>query len=227
MVCDVMPYKHIFFSSHFLWNDGIASMSVVIEWFKFRLEDCVRRIGNVGCVPVIYVVHLDWKTFTKLFTLTPHPDMPAGCIYNCEIAIVSCLCIHGIHPTPINKAMSMQQWVFDLPLWHACMLNPNDPLTAWNILKTEDAQNVIDVQHFSTSRLDLKALKEKNNSCLHRQIKFEEFRFGLITNRAGDMLVQTATPVDTLQIGFLVLQCDEYDNVGIMISRQDDSRCFY
>jgi len=64
MVCDVLPYKHIFFSCCFLWNDDIASMSVVTNWFKFRLEDCVRRIGSVGCVPVIYVVHQDWKTFT-------------------------------------------------------------------------------------------------------------------------------------------------------------------
>jgi len=65
------------------------------------------------------------------------------------------------------------------------MLNPNDPLAAWNILKTEDAQNVIDVQHFFTSKLDLTTLKKKYNSCLHRQIKFVKFYFDLRSRHAG------------------------------------------
>jgi len=102
MIVDLLTCAHPHRSGLFDFVTDIAYSTEVTEWFKFRIEEAVVRISQTGYVPVLYVVHQDWVIFPKLFDLTPETGMPLGSVFKTKIAGVSVLCIHGIHPSPIN-----------------------------------------------------------------------------------------------------------------------------
>jgi len=49
--------------------------------------------------------------FLRLFDLTPETGMPIGSVFRAKISGVCVLCIHGIHPSPINLGTHFRQYL--------------------------------------------------------------------------------------------------------------------
>jgi len=95
--------------------------------------------------------------------------MPLGSVFRTKISGVSVLCIHGIHPSPINFGTHFRQYVFDMSVCRACLMCPDNPGSAWKFILDEDAKNVLAMGEFFTKHLvSVTDLKSTRASGLHR-----------------------------------------------------------
>jgi len=220
MIVDLLTCAHAHRSGLFDFVTVIAYSEEVTEWFKFRIEEAVGRISRACHVPVLYVEHEDWVIFPKLFDLTPETSMSRGSVFRTDISGVSVLCIHGIHPSSINFGTHFRQYVFDMSVYRACLMCPENPASAWELILDEDAQNVLVMGKFFTEHLvsvtDLKSLRA---SCWHRNLHFVRLHFAVIANLGSQLLLEPGFVIPAVQVVVLALQCDDYENVAEMFTR--------
>jgi len=220
MIVDLLTCAHPHRSGLFDFVTSIAYSEEVTEWFKFRIEEAVGRISRTGHVPVLYVVHQDWVVFSKLFDLSPETGIPLGSVFRVQISGVTVLCIHGIHPSPINFASHMRQYVFDMSVCRACLMCPYNPASPYQLLLDENARNVIAMGKFLTEELvSVTDLKSVRASCLHRNLHFVRLHFATIAILGGQLLLAPGPVIPAVQVVVLTLQCDDYQNVAEMFTR--------
>jgi len=142
-IVDIIPYLHPTRSGLFLFDPSIASNTYVKAWFVDRIEAVVIKIGAAGYVPVLYVADQNWATFSECFQFVCVNNMPSGYVFKGFIQGVEVTIVHGRHPSPSSHAgHGYGQYIHDLTLWKACLLNPGDPGAAWTFIKTADSANV-------------------------------------------------------------------------------------
>jgi len=220
MIVDLFTCAHPHRSGLFDFVTDIAYSVEVTEWFKFRIEEAVGRISREGHLPVLYVVHQDWVIFSRIFDLTPEIGMPPGSVFRTKISGVSVLCIHGIHLSPINFGTHFRQYVFDMSVCRACLMCPDNPVSAWNLILDEDAKNVLAMGEFLTKHLvSITDLKSVRASCLHRNLHFVQLHFAAIVDLGDQLLSEPGTVIPAINVALLVLQCDDYDDVSEMFTR--------